>query len=105
MNGNGSFKNGGTLPKTLSYILGGGGTAALLGAFLLNIHSQASIALSVAEQHGQEFLLVRQEIAAIKLILEEKTRSRYTAVDAQRDMDYLERRIREVEEGCVKKAN
>jgi hypothetical protein len=38
--------------KTISVLLGGTGGIALLSAFLMQISNQASIAISVAEQHG-----------------------------------------------------
>jgi hypothetical protein len=88
-------KNGiSPMNKTISVLLGGTGGIALLTAFLMQISNQASIAIAVAEQHGQELLILKQEIG----VIQSRTADRYTSIDAARDMAYLQRRLKEIED-------
>lgn len=91
------------LSKAVNWLLGL--LVALLGTLFVNVQKDAAIALDVVKQHGEEFNQVRSELAAIKLLMEQKTRERYTASDAERDNAYFERRLREVEEGCLRQGS
>lgn len=90
-----------TSPSLIGWGLSGSGVAALIAAYLLNVSNQASIAINVAEQHGAEINLIRHELSAIKLLLEERTHLRYTSQDAARDLAYIERRFKEIQDGCA----
>ena len=85
------------MPPFLAWILGGTGGAALLAAFLLNISNDANIAIKFAEQHGSELNQIRIQIAAIRLELTDRTKDRYTSLDAKRDREFIERRFSELE--------
>ena len=70
------------------------GALTVLGALMLNVAKDASIALSVAEQHGQELLLLKADLQILGNDVRDRTQLRYTSKDAARDHDYINRDIR-----------
>lgn len=74
------------------------GALGLLGALLLSVQKDASVALDVARQHGEEILLLRSEIHSMESQMRERTQLRYTSKDAERDFSYLRRDIAECKE-------
>jgi hypothetical protein len=85
--------------QKLRYWRGGvlGGISILVG-FMLTVSNNANIAISVAEQHGNELNNVRADIAALRVEISNRTQDRYTAIDAERDLRFVERRLKEIEE-------
>ena len=85
--------------QKLLYWRGGvlGGISILVG-FMLTISNNANIAISVAEQHGHELNNVRAELAALRVEISNRTKNRYTAIDAERDLDFVQRRLKEIED-------
>lgn len=79
-------------------IMGGGGVAAVIIALILGVSKDASIALSVAEQHGQELLEIRAELTSLRSHIADRTRSRYTAEDAAKDMRFVQQELQHIEE-------
>lgn len=86
-----------TIGKQAAWVLSGTGGLALLSAFLLTISNNASIALDVARQHGEELNELRIFQSSIRQELNERTQDRYTALEASRDMAFIERRLKEIE--------
>lgn len=86
-------------------VLGGGGVVAVMLALLLTVAKDASIAISVAEQHGQELLEVRAEITSLRKHIADRTRSRYTAEDAEKDMRFIQKELQHIEENIKKLEN
>lgn len=82
-----------------SWLIGISGTSlfGIMVAFILNINASASIALDVAAQHGKEINQLRIVQEAIRLEMHDRTRDRYTNTDAGRDLDFIERRLEEIE--------
>jgi hypothetical protein len=93
-NGNGG---NGTGVKWLVSTLVGTGIVGLIIAGAMSVAQDARIAISVAEQHGQELLLLRGEIISLRQEMQSRTRDRYTSDDADRDMEYIERRLNDIE--------
>jgi deoxyribodipyrimidine photolyase-like uncharacterized protein len=63
----------------------------------MSIASDAAIAIKVAEQHGQELLMLRGSMESLREEMKDRTRDRYTAKDAERFNDYIERRLDEID--------
>jgi hypothetical protein len=95
-NGNGSANGLITSQKVLAS-LAGTGVLGVVAAGMLAVANDARIAISVAEQHGQELLLVRGEISSIRVEMVERTAVRYTSRDAAAHEKYVERRFNELE--------
>jgi len=74
------------------------GALALLGSLMQVVSKDASIALDVARQHGEELLLIRGEMTIIEKQLMERTQQRYTSQDAARDHEYIYRDIKQCQE-------
>ena len=78
------------------------GALVALGLLFVNlavgVSKDAQIAISVAEQHGQELLAIRSEIMLIRDDLRDRTNDRYHARDAARDLKYLDKRLTKIEE-------
>lgn len=74
------------------------GALTLLGALMLSVSNEAAIGLKLAEQHGESILLLREEVRMLRQELKEGTQLRYTSADAQRDLGYIQRDIREIKE-------
>jgi hypothetical protein len=83
--------------KSLIVTLMGTGILGVIAAGMLAVANDARIAIGVAEQHGQELLLIRGEMAAIHSQLLERTMDRYTARDAENHEKYIDRRVTELE--------
>lgn len=79
--------------KTILSALAGTGVIGLLIAGAMDIRSDATIALSVVEQHGQELLMIRGEVASIRQELNNRTLDRYTGKDGARFEQYVNKRL------------
>ena len=86
-------EEGDTTLKILS-LIAGTGLLGVLAAGAVNIARDAQIAISVAEQHGQELLMIRGEISSLRLEMVERTQDRFTAQDGR----YLEQELRRIEQ-------
>ena len=84
--------------KVLLWLFTGSGLVGVFAAGLVSIASDAQIAIQVAEQHGQEILMIRGEINAIRDEIEQRTVDRFTGSDHARFEQYLERRLVTIEE-------
>lgn len=70
--------------------------ASALGLLFLlgtQVGKDATIALDVARQHGEELLQVNMKIASIERKFDKKTYDRYTGEDATRDLNYMQKDI------------
>lgn len=70
-------------------------TASL--TFMVSVGQDAHSALSVNETQAQELLLLRSEIAALRVEIKNRTDDRYTSLEATRDLAYIERRLAQIE--------
>jgi hypothetical protein len=77
--------------------LAGTGVLGVVAAGMLAVANDARIAISVSEQHGQELLLIRGELAAVRSEMLDRTTMRYTSRDALAHEKYVERRFNEIE--------
>jgi hypothetical protein len=75
------------------WVLGGGSIVTIALAFGLTVSKDATIALDVAKQHGQEILQLNQRILHLEGELRQRTQLRYTSVDAEKDFKYVQRDI------------
>jgi len=75
------------------WIVGGGSVIAVVLTFSITTAKDAQIALDVARQHGDEILLLSQEVHNMQSDLYDRTKDRYTSKDAERDVGYLRRDI------------
>jgi hypothetical protein len=80
--------------KTIIGFIVGSGLLGVLAVGWIAVAQQADIAISVAEQHGQELLLIRGELTALRTEMLQRTQDRFTAADGR----YLEQEIRRIEE-------
>lgn len=87
-------QQGSTDAKTLIGFLVGSGLLGLLAVGMATVANNAQIAINVAEQHGQELLLLRGELVALRLEMVERTQDRFTASDGR----YLKEELRRIEE-------
>jgi hypothetical protein len=94
--------NGNGHSDAWKWLTGGGSVLAVVMGFSLTTAKDAKIALEVAAQHGQEMLEIRAEIKGIRDELFARTRERYTASDADKDMKAIFYRIGEVEKDLEK---
>lgn len=74
------------------------GALTLLGALMLSVSNEAAISLRLAEQHGKSILMLHEEIRLLRLDLKDGDKMRYTSADAQRDLEYIKRDIRELKD-------
>ena len=84
--------------RTLATFLASTGILGILAAGMLSVASDARIAIQVAEQHGQEILLIRGELNALREELRERTRDRFTSTDARQFNKYMEDRLDRIED-------
>ena len=70
----------------------------MVAAGMLAVSNDARIAINIAEQHGQELLMIRGELAAVRSEMLERTKMRYTSRDALQHEKYVERRLSEIGE-------
>ena len=82
--------------------LAGTGIIGVFAAGMLSIASDAKIAIKVAEQHGEELLMIRGELTAIRQEMIERTELRYTSRDAEASEKYIERRFDVIEAALEK---
>lgn len=94
--------NGHSGKQTIAFLVGSG-ILGVLAAGMLAVANDARIAISVAEQHGQEILLLRGEIVALREEMRERTLDRYTAKDHQQFERYMLERIKRIEEDLKRK--
>jgi hypothetical protein len=73
------------------WIVGGGSVLAVVVTFSITTAKDASIALDVARQHGDEILILNQDLHRMQTDLYDRTKDRYTSKDAERDVGYLRR--------------
>ena len=69
----------------------------LLAMLAFQVGKDATIALEVGKQHGEEFVLIRKDIQQLKEDTKDRTKLRYYSTDADRDHRYLQRDI----DACV----
>ena len=95
-------------PKQIITILVSTGLLGLLIAGAMDVSNDARIALNVAEQHGQEWLLIRGEIANLRKEMLDRTVSRYTAAEQAQYVKYVDNRLMQIErqlEKCCDKTH
>lgn len=78
--------------------LAGTGILGVIAAGMLAVANDARIAISVAEQHGAELLMIRGELASVRTEMMQRTEFRYTSRDADAHEKYVERRFDKIEE-------
>ena len=71
-------------------------------AFAVNVSKDATIALELNQQHGEQLLLVRGELSSLREEIKTLTKDRYTTGEATRDLVYIERRLSALEEQIEK---
>ena len=81
------------------------GALTLLGALMLSVSNEAAVGLKLAEQHGESILLLREEVRLLRQELKESTQLRYTSADAQRDLNYIQRDIRDLKQAMKEAHN
>jgi hypothetical protein len=96
-NGNGNGNGNGTPFKNVIIVLVSTGILGVLSSGMLAIANDARIAIRVAEQHGEELLLIRGELTSLRVEMLERTKARYTAIDAERHERYVLQRIEALE--------
>lgn len=77
--------------------LAGTGILGVISAGMMAIANDARVAISVAEQHGQELLMLRGELNSIRNEMVERTAARYTTRDHEAYEKYVDRRFAEME--------
>jgi septal ring factor EnvC (AmiA/AmiB activator) len=80
-------EEGNVTPRSVLTVLASTGVLGLLIAAGLDISNNARIALNVAEQHGQELLMIRGEIANLRAEM----------LDQEQFAKYLESRLTQLE--------
>ena len=75
----------------------GTGILGVIAAGMMAVANDARIAINVAEQHGEELLLIRGELSAVRKEMMDRTAMRYTSRDALAHEKYVERRFDEIE--------
>lgn len=95
-NGNGNGNGNGT--KNILVVLASTGVLGVLASGMISIANDAQIAIQVAKQHGEELLLIRGELSALRTEMLERTANRYTALDAARHEKFVEQQIAYIEE-------
>jgi hypothetical protein len=80
------------------WVLGGGSIVTIVLAFGLTVSKDATIALDVAKQHGEEILQLNQRILHLEGELRQRTQLRYTSLDAAKDFKYIQRDIDDCKE-------
>jgi hypothetical protein len=85
-------------PKAILTIIVSTGLLGLLVAGAVDVRQTAMTGLRVAEQHGQELLMIRGEISQLRQDMLDRTVSRYTAEEQEQFARYLESRLHQLEE-------
>jgi hypothetical protein len=91
-------QNGNANTKSILAIIASTGILGVISAGYMAVANDARIAITVAEQHGQEILLIRGEIASLREEMRGRTVDRYTARDHEAYERYMEQRLKELEE-------
>ena len=78
--------------KAIGGVSAGSITAVIL-AFSINTAKDAQIALSIVEQHGHDLIELRAELKIMRDDIRERTKLRYTSVDATKDYNYFNQRL------------
>ena len=86
------------LAKAIVAALAGTGMLGVVAAGMLAVANDARIAISVAEQHGNELLMIRGELASVRKEMIARTEDRFTNRDGLALEKYMERRFTEIEE-------
>ena len=86
--------------KTLVGFLAGTGIIGVIAAGMMAVANDARIAINVAEQHGQEILILRGEVASLREEMVSRTRDRYTANDHIQYDRFIQERLDNLEEHC-----
>lgn len=97
MTNGGSSNTSGNTNKSLLAIVASTGVLGVIASGYMAVANDARIAISVAEQHGQEILLLRGELNQLRQEMVERTQSRYTARDAAQHERYMEARLNKLE--------
>jgi hypothetical protein len=84
-------------PKSIVVTLMGTGVLGVIAAGMLAVANDSRVALSVAEQHGQELLMIRGELAAVRAEMLQRTTDRFTSKDGINLEKYIERRFLAIE--------
>ena len=84
------------------WLIGGGSFVTVVLAFGVSVSKDASIALDVARQHGQEILQIETRILQLEQELAARTQMRYTSMDAERDQRHVEFRFTRNEANIAK---
>jgi hypothetical protein len=90
-------KNGINNAKLVTSLIVGTGLIGVLVAGAMSVASDAAIAIKVAEQHGEELLMIRGELTSIREELNSRTSDRYTGKDGERFELYVNKRLDAVE--------
>ena len=77
--------------------LAGTGVLGVIAAGMLAVANDARIAINVAEQHGEEILMMRGELTAIRVEMLNRTQDRFTLRDQIQHEKYVESRLDEIE--------
>jgi hypothetical protein len=85
-------------PKAFLTVLISTGILGLLIAGAVDVRQTAMTGLRVAEQHGQELLMVRGEINQLRKDMLDRTVSRYTAEEQEQYSRYLDSRLEQIDE-------
>lgn len=67
--------------KAVVAFLASTGVLGVMAAGMLSVASDARIAIQIAEQHGQELLMVRGEISSLRQEIVTRTQNRFTRQD------------------------
>ena len=90
----------GNASKQLVATLVGTGILGVISAGMLSVANDARVAINVAEQHGQEILILRGEIVALRQELATRTSDRFTSKDHTQYDRYITERLDRIENGC-----
>jgi hypothetical protein len=101
MNANMANGNGNGNAAVWKWIAGiSSSVSAVVFAFAVSISKEASIALDVAKQHGQELLIITGQLQELRQYVNDRTQKRYTSDDAARETTFIMREIAEVRREC-----
>jgi hypothetical protein len=90
-------KNGINNAKLVTSLIVGTGVVGVLVAGAMSVASDAAIAIKVAEQHGEELLMIRGELSSMRQEMNARTQDRYTGKDGARFEQYVNKRLDSLE--------
>lgn len=73
-----------------------GVAVAAIVALGTQVWNDARIAINVAAQHGDELVLIRQELMGLKGYIDARSADRYTKTEAEADRRYLDLQIQTI---------